>query len=422
MPDTNGTPFSRRWLIFAVCAAMFIISQFWRVSSAVVAGELGRDLGLSPEIMGLLGGAFFYSFGLAQLPMGPVLDRYGSRVIMSILACVGAASAVLFALSGSAVMAIMARAGIGVGMAAALMGSYKIFTKLFPPHTFATISGLLISFGQLGGICATIPLVWLSEALGWRGAFICMGVVTLIIGVMLYVVMRNDNKRHTTPPSNNVFVPLCTLLRNGLFWRIVPLGFASYGTLITVQGLWGGPYLMHSCGLSKADASSVLLAIPVGVICSSPLWGHMSDKLARRKELTLFGQVFMLVIFSSLAMNLQLSYWLLVLQFWLLGLSFGSNNILYVQIKETFPPSMAGTAMTGLNLFVIIGAAFFQHMMGAVMNNWATSPEGILPVIAYQWGFGVCAFLLALAIIIFSSSRDTSPQGVISQSIIERTL
>lgn len=407
MPDPDGEASFRRWWIFALCATLFILSQFWRLSSAVIADDLSRDLGLSPEILGLLGGAFFYSFGLAQLPMGPMLDRFGAGVIMGILACIGAASAFLFAFSDSSMMAVMARAGIGIGMAAALMGSYKIFTTLFSPHMFATVSGLLMSLGQLGGICATFPLVWLSESLGWRGSFICMAGVTLITGVILYIVIGRDDK-NASPFRNNVFAPLCTVLKSNDFWRIAPLGFASYGTLITAQGLWGGPYLMHACGLSKAAASSVLLAIPVGIICSSPVWGHVSDKLEQRKKLALFGQAFMFVIYSSLAMNLQLPYWLLILQFWLLGVGFGSNNILYVQVKETFSLSMAGTALTGLNFFVILGAASFQHMMGAVMNNWPLLSDGMLPAIAYQWGFGVCACLLALAILIFSSSRDTS--------------
>src|SRR5512145_1994491 len=97
-------PFSPhyRWYIFALCAALFIISQFWRVSNAVVANELSLDLGLSPESLGLLGGAFFYSFCLVQLPMGSLLDRFGSRAVMGGLACIGAASAVIFAFSGNA--------------------------------------------------------------------------------------------------------------------------------------------------------------------------------------------------------------------------------------------------------------------------------------------------------------------------------
>ena len=404
-----------RWCIFALCASMYIISHFWRVSTAVVADELSQDLSLSPENLGLLGGAFFYSFGLTQLPMGALLDRFGSRVVISLLACIGAASAIVFALSNNGTMAILARAGIGIGMAAVLMGSYKIFTTWFSPHEFATLSGIMIALGNVGAIGATIPLAWLSATLGWRMSFIGMATVTLLMAVVMYLGVRDHPPQPAgtlppVPPSmTDIFSGLRTVFGSGLFWRLAPLGFASYGTLIAAQGLWGGPYLMHTYGISKATAGTILLAIPVGTICGAPLWGHWSDRLRRRKFPALLGQGAMLLVFSSLAMDLQLSRWGLLLQFWLLGVTSASSYILYAQVKETFPLSIVGTALTALNFFVFLGAAMLQHMIGLIMENWQPSTTGAFPVVAYQWGFGVSAALLALALILYISSRDTKP-------------
>ena len=410
-------PFSPNyhWCIFALCAAMFIISQFWRVSNAVVANELSHDLGLSPENLGLLGGAFFYSFCLAQLPMGPLLDRFGSRVVMSSLGCIGAASAIVFALSNSGTMAILARAGLGVGMAAGLMGSYKIFTTWFPPHKFATLSGIMISLGNMGAIGATTPLALLSETFGWRGAFLCMAIVTLLLAVTMYLVVRDHPHQQagTLPPAppsmSDIFSGLRTVFGSSRFWRLAPLAFASYGAMITVLGLWGGPYLMHTYGLSKTTASGILLAIPVGAICGAPLWGRWSDKLGRRKLLALLVQGAMLLVFSSLAMGLKLPVWGLLLQCWLLGFTATASTLLYAQVKETFPLFIAGTALTALNFFLMLGGAVFQHMMGIIMGNWTPSITGALPLVAYQWGFGVCAAMLALALIVYIGSKDTSP-------------
>jgi predicted MFS family arabinose efflux permease len=412
-------PFSPnyRWYIFALCAAMFIISQFWRVSNAVVANDLSRDLGLSPENLGLLGGAFFYSFCLAQLPMGPLLDRFGARVVMSTLACIGAASAIVFALSSSGTMAIMARAGIGVGMAAGLMGSYKIFTTWFPPHKFATMSGIMISLGNVGAIGATTPLALLSETLGWRGAFLCMAIITLLLAVIIYVVVRDHPHRQAgTPPDappsmSDIFAGLRTVFGSSRFWRLAPLAFASYGAMITVLALWGGPYLMHTYGLSKTTASGILLAIPIGAICGAPLWGRWSDKLGRRKFLIMSVQAVMLLVFSSLALGLKLPGWGLLLQYWLLGFTATASTLLYAQVKETFPLFIAGTALTALNFFLMLGGAVFQHLMGIIMGNWTPSITGYLPVVAYQWGFGVSAALLALALIVYTTSDDTTPEA-----------
>ncbi|MEI6306080.1 MAG: ATP-binding protein, partial [Deltaproteobacteria bacterium] len=64
--------------------------------------------------------------------------------------------------------------GRGLGMAAVLMGSLKILTTWYSPREFATLSGILIAIGNLGGIGATTPLAWLSDRLGWRGACGCM--------------------------------------------------------------------------------------------------------------------------------------------------------------------------------------------------------------------------------------------------------
>ncbi|MEI6206998.1 MAG: MFS transporter [Desulfuromonadales bacterium] len=405
---------SYRWYIFAMCGSTYVISGFWRVSNAVIAGDLAHDLALSPEVLGLLGGAFFYSFGLAQLPMGPLLDRFGPRIVISLLACVGAASAVAFSLADSGTMAVLARAGIGLGMAAVLMGSLKILTTWFSPHEFATLSGILIAIGNLGGIGATTPLAWLSDQLGWRGACGFMAAVTLLFAIGMYLIARDnppvpDGTQTLIPPSlAEIMAGLRTVFCSGTFWCLAPLGFASYGALITAQGLWGAPFLMHVYGMSKASASSTLLAIPVGVVFGAPIWGRWSDKLGRRKPLVLTGLGAMLLIFSSLTLHLPLPRWGLAAQCWLLGFTSASLYILYTQVKESFLLSIAGTALTALNFFVILGAAMFQQMTGFIMGNWKPSATGALPLAAYQWGFGVSAALLALALTVYILCRESA--------------
>ncbi len=404
-----------RWYIFAMCGVTYVISGFWRVSNAVIADDLARDLAVTPEVLGLMGGAFFYAFGLAQLPMGPLLDRFGPRLVITLLVCVGSASALLFSLTDSGTVAVLARAGIGLGMAAVLMGSLKILTTWFSPHEFATLSGMLVAIGGLGGIGATTPLAWLSDRIGWRGACGGMAAITLLLAAGMYLVVRDHPERQkgappTSPPSLAVIrAGLRTVFFSGDFWRLAPLGFASYGALITAQGLWGVPFLVHTYGMSKSSASSVLLAIPIGLVCGAPLWGRWSDTFGRRKPLVLAGLCSMLLLFFSLVLHLPLPYWGLVLQCWLLGFTSAALYILYTQVKETFHHSISGTALTALNFFVMLGAAVFQQMTGFILGYWKPNAAGTLPLPAYQWGFGVSAALLALALAIYTLCRDTHP-------------
>ena len=81
---TESSNLTRRaWSIYAVLCAGFLASQFYRVSNAVIAPELMRELAITPEAMGFITGIFFLVFAAAQLPVGVFLDRYGLRRTMS---------------------------------------------------------------------------------------------------------------------------------------------------------------------------------------------------------------------------------------------------------------------------------------------------------------------------------------------------
>ncbi len=238
------------------------------------------------------------------------------------------------------------------------------------------------------------------------------------MAVAFYLVVRNGPSKNSSAlihpqHSKGLFSGLSIVFGSKDFWKLVPLTFASYGTLITVQGLWGGPYLMHTYGLSKATASGVLMAVPLGVICGAPLWGRWSDKIGRRKMPILLGQGVMLVVFSSLAMHLHhLTPWGLLLQFWLIGFTYSSNSIIYAQVKEIFPLCIGGTALSSLNFFLMLGGAVFQHLMGIIMGNWQPSLTGDIPVSAYQYGFGISAALLALALAVYNGSREAGSGAI----------
>jgi MFS family permease len=147
------------------------MSQFYRVSSAIIAPDLSRDLGLNSQELGLLGAIFFYVFALFQPPLGLLLDRIGARISMVLLNCIAILGAIIFAHAGSLPGGVIGRGLLGLGMSANLMGTFKLFTNWFELGKFATITGLLLSMGALGTLAATSPLALLVQALGWRGAF-----------------------------------------------------------------------------------------------------------------------------------------------------------------------------------------------------------------------------------------------------------
>ena len=74
---------TKRWQIFLAFSLLYMLAYFYRVSLAVVAGDVSQDLQLSPEELGTLSGILFYVYAFAQLPLGPLIDRFGGRLVIS---------------------------------------------------------------------------------------------------------------------------------------------------------------------------------------------------------------------------------------------------------------------------------------------------------------------------------------------------
>ena len=104
--------------VFLPFAAGYYLSYLFRTINALIAGSLISDTGLDTADLGLLTSVYFLVFAAAQIPVGILLDRFGPRRVQSALLLVAAAGAGLFAMSAGLVSLLVARAMIGLGVAA----------------------------------------------------------------------------------------------------------------------------------------------------------------------------------------------------------------------------------------------------------------------------------------------------------------
>ncbi len=275
----------RPFLIFIILSALYILSMFYRVSTAIMAPNLIQDLGLDAETLGILGGAYFYSFALVQIPMGPMLDRIGPRLVISSFAMMGAFGAFLFSPSHTFYTAFWGRILIGLGMASILMSSLKTFTLWFPSKQFATLMGTLISVGTLGNILAASPLAYFTSTIGWRVIFSLTGGICLLLAAVAFRVLGRGKEKQgdmipstTLEPPIGVFQSLRIVLRSLVFWQGSMAAFFRYGTFVSLQGLWLGPYLINIKGYSSVKTGNILIFLALGVITGGPISGHLSDR------------------------------------------------------------------------------------------------------------------------------------------------
>jgi sugar phosphate permease len=118
--------------VFLPFVAGYYLSYLFRTINALIANHLSSDTGVGTADLGLLTSVYFLVFAAAQIPIGILLDRFGPRRVQSVLLLLAAAGAGLFAISTDFFSLLIARAMIGLGVAAALTAGLKSIVLWFP--------------------------------------------------------------------------------------------------------------------------------------------------------------------------------------------------------------------------------------------------------------------------------------------------
>ena len=401
------------FFIFALLSALYLLSQFYRVSNAVIAPDLIKDLKLNAETLGILGGAFFYSFALLQIPMGPMLDRIGPRIVVSYSVLVSALGAFLFGMGGSFRTVLIGRILIGLGMASVLMGSMKVFILHFPAKRFATLAGTILSIGTLGNILATSPLAYLSSTIGWRITFLIAAGVTALFGFLSLSILRGNERNGGKPVPDlsrkqeiGVFQSIGMIIGSLSFWQIGFLAFFRYGTFVGLQGLWLGPYLIDIKGYTPVQAGNLLILLAVGTIIGGPIAGRLSDQsLHSRKSVILWGVSLYCASLFPLAgiLKIQNPLWFGVI-FFFVGFFNSFGLLLFSHVKDLFPTAISGTAMTFVNFFTMAGGAMFMPVLGKVIESFPRAGNSY-PSEAYHLSFLICSLGVAASLFFYAFSQ-----------------
>jgi sugar phosphate permease len=408
---------SKAWGVFSLASANFFMSQFYRSTNAVIAPQLLGDLSLSTEDLGLLSAAFFYAFGLAQIPITVFLDRIGARRMMTGLSLLGVAGAFVFSWADSLAVGVLGRALLGIGMACNLMGTLKLLTLWFDPLRFATLSGVVLAVGTLGNMAATSPFDLLVDWMGWREAFRVLGGLTFLLVMLFYAFVRDspedsaENRGTASPPekSSYGFEHLRLLLKNKDYWIISYATFVRYGVFAAFQALWAGPFLMEGLGISPVPAGNLIFLVNLGMLVSGPLWGAVSDRVFRTRKWVVCFDLGVITLLLSLTAGTGPDTGLMVLLALFFGLGFFQpGTLMYVQVKEIMPLRMAGTAMTGVNFFTMVGAAFFLQAVGDFMQSLYPEASRSLP--AFRAAFLLCAAFMASVAVLYAFTTDTRNQ------------
>ncbi len=417
------------WSTFVLLTAGYFFVYFQRLSVSIVGADIVGEVGGS---IGFLSSVYYWTYTAMQIPSGMLSDRIGPRAACSVFLAVAAAGSFITYLGDSFELIVLGKVMIAAGMAVVYIPLMKLISVWFPGSDFAVLTGIVIAVGNVGAIAATGPLHLLADAVGWREVFLILGIATILLSVLCAIVIRDhpkdrslpsvehvENLLHGTPIVEDssakmpVFRGLRIVFSGGRrFWPCALAYFLVYGTIMTFQGTWAVLYFdsVYSFALS---ASWMITALGVGKILSTVAIGALSSRgIIKSKRTAMiagtsaFAAIWLTIfVFSGEIDN----YWFWFAASFLFGFFGGFMTLSFTQIKEWYPIAVSGTAVSGANIFLFLGASVCTTLSGAVIGTSYT-----LENFSLLWGIMAAFAILAVVLLIISLEKkpDEPPMGL----------
>lgn len=388
--------------VFLPFALGYFLSYLYRVVNAVMAPDLVAEIGLDAAQLGLLTSAYFLTFGIFQLPLGMLLDRFGPRRTEAVLLLFAALGALVFAVADSAGGLTLGRALIGFGVSACLMGAFKAFVLWFPKERLPLVNGLQMAAGGLGALAGTAPVELALQVTTWRGVFVVLAILTTSVALAIFLVVPERGGHKTDTRVAEQFGGVREIFRSPVFWQVAPWTVTVQATFLSVQSLWVGPWLRDVAGLERTTVASYLALVACAMIAGWVIIGFVTDRVSRLGVRPIHVAAIGMSGFMLLLLPFVFQWTSAALPVCMLFGFFGTAGILpYAVLSQSFAPELAGRVNTGLNLLVFLGAFAAQWGMGALIDLWPRTGSGGYAPAGYQTALGVMFALQAAGLIWF---------------------
>jgi ACS family D-galactonate transporter-like MFS transporter len=371
-----------RWTVLGLLALGVLIAFVDRTSISSALAEEGfiAHFGLTNTDRGWLNSAFFWTYGLVQIPAGWVVDRYGVKVpytICFVLWCVAtAATGLTTAFTGLLLMRLI----IGATEAIVIPASYRWIRNNFKEGQNGTAVGIFAMGNKFGPAIGAPVAAWLIVNYNWQMMFLVTGAVGLVWLVPWMLTVRNDwpsAEAVATAKRKAASVTLGGVLKSPVVWGAMIVNFC-YGYFTFYCMTWMPAYLVEERGLSLAKSGLYTFFSFAGIAIVALIAGWAADRvIARGGDPVKVRKIFVVagffggctVLLGAYAPNLQMALFWNVFSLSCLGLATANNLAL---CRLTLIPAPAVGLVTGVQQV----ATSLAGGVSASLSGWLLEVSG----------------------------------------------
>ncbi|MBO8192411.1 MFS transporter [Streptomyces oryzae] len=360
--DPPGGP--RALWVWGIGVAVYFVAVTFRTSLGVAGIDAAHRFDINASALSSFSILQLLVYAGMQIPVGLLVDRWGTRRVLLLGILLFTAGQFGFALSSAYGTALAFRALLGCGDAMTFIAVLRLGARWFPARRGPMIAQVAALIGMSGNLVTTLVLARVLETFGWTPTFAGSAAGGLVILLLVLFFLRDHPEGHGPPPAsrggNRGHGPGPGYIRRqiGAAWR-EPGTRAGMWVHFTCQFpgmvfllLWGMPFLVQAQGLDKGTAGELLTLVVVSNMCCGLVYGQVIARHHAARTPLVLGTVSATALAwaATLAWPGQAPMWLLVLLCTVLGACGPGSMIGFDFARPANPPERHGTASGIVNM------------------------------------------------------------------------
>ncbi len=379
----EAKPTRARFGIVAMLFLVTIINYADRATLSIAGPAVSKELGLDAISMGYVFSAFAWSYVLAQIPGGWLLDKYGSKWIYAISIFTWSLFTLLQGMTGfltgaAAVTALFAlRLLVGLAEAPSFPANARIVAAWFPGPERGTASAFFNS-GQYFATVLFSPIMgWIAFHYGWRYIFFFMGSLGILVSLLWLKTIYGPKDHPSINAAELAYIEAGGALTNmdekkapsegakwSDIWQLlsnrmllgVYIGQYCITTLTYFFLTWFPVYLVKERGLTILQAGFIATLPALCGFAGGILGGVISDYILRKtNSLTLARKIpivgGMLISMTIIACNYVQSQEMVIFFMALAFFGKGIGALGWAVVSDTSPKELSGLSGGLFNTF-----------------------------------------------------------------------
>ena len=289
----------RKNVILALLVILGMVTFLDRINISVAGSSIMHDLHLSPSEWGWVQSAFILSYGLMQIPMGALGDRFGHRKILALIVLWWSLFTAFTGLAGSLASLLVVRFMFGIGEAGSSPCSTGVISRWFEKGEVGKAQGYVWAASRMGGALTPFVVIPVMMWVGWRSAFYLLGALGVVWAVAWYLYYREkeagesgqflsvgsgcpEKEETALKPS----APHHAGRRRGWvssrqFWLLCAMYFFyAFGSWFFFS--WFPTFMELGRGFDKTELTYAVAVPFVMSMAGNITGGHLTDRLSRK--------------------------------------------------------------------------------------------------------------------------------------------